>query len=206
MHGVLQLHTHHDIQPQETTASVATLVARARRGDVEAFTLLYRHFVPRIYDYVARRVDSRHSAEEVTQEVFYRAFRDIAGCRDDEAFAGWLFAIARHGVADAHRAGRVRTEPLNETYEFEDPDPTPEQIVLVRDQARLLADARARCLTTRDRDLLDLHLAGLTDQEIAVAQGRGYGAVRTAHWRLINRLRDCLQQLNHEQGGRHVAR
>jgi RNA polymerase sigma-70 factor (ECF subfamily) len=181
------------------------LVAGAKRGDVEAFTLLYRHFVARVYDYVARRVDSRHSAEEVTQEIFYRAYRDIAGCRDDHAFAGWLFAIVRNSVADAHRSGRSQAEPLDASYEIEDPDPTPEQIALARDQARLLAEARARCLTGRDRDLLDLHLAGLTDQEIATAQGRGYGAVRTAHWRLINRLRECFQRLNHEQGVRHVA-
>jgi hypothetical protein len=41
----------------------------------------------------------------------------------------------------------------------------------------------------------------LTDREIAVALNRRYGAVRTAHWRLLAKLRACFAHL----GGRHVA-
>jgi DNA-directed RNA polymerase specialized sigma24 family protein len=63
------------------------------------------------------------------------------------------------------------------------------------DARRTLLAARARCLSDRERELFDLLLTELNDKQIAAALGRSHGAVRTAHSRLLDKLRACLDRL-----------
>jgi RNA polymerase sigma-70 factor (ECF subfamily) len=182
-------------------ADIAELVAQAKLGDTAAFTQLYRRHVARVYDFAAWRLPDRHVAEEVTQDVFFRAFRGIAGCRDGAAFSGWLLGIARYVIADHYRASPPASGTLGGSFEREDPEPLPEEQVLQAERNDELRAARENCLSPSERDLFDLLLADLTDREIAVALNRRYGAVRTAHWRLLAKLRACFAHL----GGRHVA-
>jgi RNA polymerase sigma-70 factor (ECF subfamily) len=182
-------------------ADVAELVAQAQLGDTAAFTSLYRQYVARVYDYAAWRLADRHVAEEVTQEVFLRAFRGIAGCRDGASFGGWLLGIARFVIADHYRAAPPATVALDASLEREDSEPLPDEQVLQTERHTELRVARELCLSPSERELFDLLLADLTDREIAVALGRRYGAVRTAHWRLLAKLRACFAHL----GGCHVA-
>ncbi len=183
-------------------SEIAELVAQARLGDTAAFTQLYRSHVARVYDFAAWRLSDRHAAEEVTQEVFLRAFRGIASCRDGAAFSGWLLGIARFVIADHYRASLPATGALDESLDWEDPQLLPEEHILQTERTDELRAARENCLSPSERDLFDLLLADLTDREIAVALGRRYGAVRTAHWRLLAKLRACFDRL---RGGRYVA-
>jgi RNA polymerase sigma-70 factor (ECF subfamily) len=183
-------------------ADIAELVVQAKLGDTAAFTQLYRSHVARVYDFAAWRLPDRHVAEEVTQEVFFRAFRGIAGCRDGAAFRGWLLGIARFVIADHYRASPPVPGALDESFEREDPEPLPEAQVLQAERNDELRAAREHCLSPSERDLFDLLLADLTDREIAVALDRRYGAVRTAHWRLVAKLRAYFDRL---RGGRDVA-
>ncbi|HEU5430044.1 MAG TPA: sigma-70 family RNA polymerase sigma factor [Thermomicrobiales bacterium] len=169
----------------------AALVARARQGDATAFAALYRRYVDRVYAFAARRLTDRAAAEEATQETFARALAGLGRFRTDGAFAGWLFTIAGHVVLEHFRTKR-RGESPGEPIDLEDPDPTPEERLLRADAVAELEAARVRCLGQGERDLLDLLLADLTDNEIAAAIGRRPGAVRTARWRLLIKLRDCL--------------
>jgi RNA polymerase sigma-70 factor (ECF subfamily) len=186
---------------------IANLVAQAKHGDGEAFSNLYRLHVERVYDYAMRRLGERQAAEEVTQEIFFRAFRGVSGCRDEAAFAGWLFGIARFVIADTFRARGLRVESLDLAPDPEDRSLLPEEIVLQSERGEELRAARERCLSSTERELFDLLLADLTDREIAVALGRRAGAVRTAHWRLLMKLRTCfgIPATTKGNGGQHVA-
>ncbi len=177
------------------SAVVADLVARAKQGDGEAFGQLYDHYVGAVYAFIAARLSAREAAEDLTQAIFVNALQSLASCRDDAAFPGWLFAIARNMLTDHYRAGRVRADALDETVEVEDPAQTPEELVLQRDEMRILATARERCLSPAERDLFDLLLTDMNDKQIAQALGRTHGAVRTAHHRLMVKLRACLERL-----------
>ena len=180
---------------------VAALVSQAKRGDGEAFATLYRHYLPEVYGFVAARLADREAAEDATQSIFFRALQSLETCRDEAAFPGWLFAIARNMVTDRYRATRFRPEALEMTFDAEDPTPLPEEVAIQRDDARSLREAREHCLSDSERDLFDLLLTDLNDKQIAAALGRSHGAVRTAHWRLLIKLRACLQNLA-AQGGR----
>src|SRR5205823_3981684 len=81
------------------------LVEAAQRGSSKFGDLYERHF-ERVYDFVARRVQDRDAAEDVTAEVFHKA---LAGLRTYQwrgaPFGAWLIRIAANAVADRFRRG-----------------------------------------------------------------------------------------------------
>ena len=174
---------------------VALLVVRAKAGDGDAFAQLYRRYLDDVYAFVAARLSDRQAAEDATQTIFFRAMQSLPTCRDDAAFPGWLFAIARNVVTDTYRSHRSRSEPWDDALDPEDPGASPEEVAVQRDDARTLAVARERCLSAPERELFDLLLTDMNDKQIAQALGRTHGAVRTAHWRLLAKLRECLEKL-----------
>lgn len=187
------------------SAVVADLVLRAKAGDGEAFGQLYDRYLGEVYAFVAARLSDRQSAEDATQTIFMRALQSLASCRDEAAFAGWLFAIARNIVTDTYRGHRFRPEAWDETLDPEDLALTPEEVAVQREDARILQAAREHCLSSGEQELFDLLLTDLNDKQIAAALGRSHGAIRTAHYRLLHKLRDCLERLL-GPGGLHGAR
>lgn len=192
---VLQRHIPTDGPSPEDPGDDVVLAWQAKQGDGQAFALLYRRYVDRVYAYAAWRLASREAAEEATQQIFFRALRGLTGYRQDAAFAPWLFAIARNVVADVHRAQGRATVPLESALDVADSAPLPEEQAMQMMQRGELHLARDRCLSARERELFDLLLADLTQPEIARLLGRRQGAIRTAHWRLIGKLRKCLAGL-----------
>jgi RNA polymerase sigma-70 factor (ECF subfamily) len=170
----------------------AELVSRAKQGDTLAITDLYRRYLNRVYDFAALRLESQDAAEDATQTIFMRALASLPQCRDNAMFAGWLFAIARNVVNDSYRLRRYAVLSLDIALEVEDPAATPEDLAAAADWSIELADLRERCLNGQEREILDLRLQGLSDKEIAAALGRGYGAIRTAQYRMVLKLRKCM--------------
>jgi len=92
----------------------AALVDRAARGEVDAFEELYREHVGRIYLLCLRMCGDRSAADELTQEVFVRAWQKLGTFRGESAFSTWLHRVAVNTVLGARRStarreSRVRT-------------------------------------------------------------------------------------------------
>lgn len=84
-------------------------VARARRGDLDAFEDLVRAYQGDVYRFVLRLVRDRGLAEDVTQEAFLRAYRSLRRFRGGSKFSTWVYRIARNCAVDAiRRAARER--------------------------------------------------------------------------------------------------
>jgi RNA polymerase sigma-70 factor (ECF subfamily) len=141
--------------------SDARLVAQSKLGDAQAFALLYRRYVDRIYDYSRQRLATREDAEDATQATFMRALKSIGTCREGELFAGRLFAIARNVIYDSYASGRIRVVTLDDSPDIEDPGRSPEDEAEAADWVARLDQLRRDCLKHDDRDLLDLRLEGL---------------------------------------------
>ena len=87
------------------------LVVRART-DAEAFSELYDFYLPRVYGFVARRIDDRATAEEITAITFQRGLETIrSGTIRNDAFGGWLYRVAASAIVDRARRGE-RDLPL----------------------------------------------------------------------------------------------
>jgi RNA polymerase sigma-70 factor, ECF subfamily len=172
----------------ERAASDAELVARAR-ADRRAFAALYRRYADPVYRYCYRRLGARPAAEDATSAVFTRALASLPNYRDG-SFRGWLFTIAHRVVADHYRAERPAA-PLADAARLPDAAPSPEEAAVAGETGRTIRGLLA-ALPPDQRRLLELRLAGLTDAEIARVLGRSHGAVRTAQYRTLVRLRALL--------------
>jgi RNA polymerase sigma-70 factor (ECF subfamily) len=76
----------------------AQLVARARRGEVEAFNQLISRWEKRLYHYLLGILRNREDSLDVCQETFLKAYRSLGSLQDAEKFPHWLFRIA-HNLA-----------------------------------------------------------------------------------------------------------
>jgi RNA polymerase sigma-70 factor (ECF subfamily) len=175
--------------------ALVTLVARAKGGDREAYTQLYRRYLDDVYRFALVRLGNREAAEDAVQIIFVRVLTALPSCHENAAFVGWLFAIARNVVTDQLRTRRHQTDPIPDDALWADTGPGPEEEAMHGEARRFLLAAREKCLSAGERDLFDLLLTELNDKQIAAALGRSHGAVRTAHWRLLSKLRECLGPL-----------
>jgi RNA polymerase sigma-70 factor, ECF subfamily len=85
-------------------------VAQAAAGDRGAFERLYRHHVNRVFSLCARMVGDRARAEELTQDVFVRAWEKLHLFRGESSFATWLHRLTVNVVLNARKSdGRSRS-------------------------------------------------------------------------------------------------
>ncbi len=161
------------------------LVAASRRGDREAFGRLYRRHAPVVHAVLLVRVP-RSDVEDLVQEVFMAALRNLPALRDDGAFGPWLVTIARNRAATLHRRGRPAA-PLPEDG-GPDGGPGPGPSIEAREALEVL-----RGLPEAYRETLALRLVeGLSGLEISARTGLTPGSVRVNLHRGMRLLRERL--------------
>jgi RNA polymerase sigma-70 factor (ECF subfamily) len=84
------------------------LVEEARSGSAAAFATIVERYHERLYAVVVRIVHDRADAEEVTQETFLRAYRNLASFHLDSALYTWLYRIAVNAAVDLAKKRRRR--------------------------------------------------------------------------------------------------
>src|SRR5262245_35670419 len=87
------------------------LVERARRGDADAFAVLVERHHAAVHRAVRARLGDELDAQEVVQETFVRAWRELPGLREPARFAAWLGRIAQRRCHDARSRWRQPTFP-----------------------------------------------------------------------------------------------
>jgi RNA polymerase sigma-70 factor (ECF subfamily) len=175
--------------PVSSTDDDRQLVERAET-DPEAFAALYRKYVTDVFRYCYRKLQDRENAEDATSQIFLNAYRALPTLRG-KPFRPWLFSIAHNVVIDAYRRNNPMGASLDGMEDWADPAESPEGIAIEherRDVVRALLDQLPR----RDRDVMELRLAGLNGLEIAQTLHCSAGAVRTAHYRALERLRQLM--------------
>jgi RNA polymerase sigma-70 factor (ECF subfamily) len=99
-------------KPQEQDASrntqLALLVVKAQQGNGKAFEQLFARFQKEVYRMVYYRTRSQQDAEDLTQEVFIRAYKKISGLKEAGRFRTWLFSIAFNRIRDFYRKKRIQ--------------------------------------------------------------------------------------------------
>jgi RNA polymerase sigma-70 factor (ECF subfamily) len=80
------------------------LVERARSGQRPAFERLVQRYAGSLFVYVLSRVANRYTAEDVIQETFFVAYRDLHRLRSGDRFAGWIFGTADRLAARSRRS------------------------------------------------------------------------------------------------------
>ena len=117
------------------------LISRARSGDDEAFRLIFGRYGRPIISFIYDMVGRRDLAEELTQETFVRAYKNLKAQRDDTKLSTWLFGIAKNVARESLRYKHRETDRIG----FDD------------DRVLELSDGKL----PPDRELLDKELNGV---------------------------------------------
>lgn len=82
------------------------LVERVRRGDGDAFQLIFERYSRPIISFIYDMVGERGLAEDLTQETFVRAYKSLGLLRDEARLSTWLFGIAKNVARESLRGRR----------------------------------------------------------------------------------------------------
>jgi RNA polymerase sigma-70 factor (ECF subfamily) len=88
------------------------LITKAQGGDVKAFEDLVRLYQDKIFNIVVYRVKDRALAEDITQEIFIRVFKNINKFSFKSNFYTWLYTVANNVIKDSYKKYRSITESL----------------------------------------------------------------------------------------------
>lgn len=170
-----------------STAGSADAVREAQAGSVAAFERIYRDHSPRVYALCLRLAGDASRAEELTQDVFVRAWEKLSSFRGESAFSTWLHRLAVNEVLGRRRAdGRrgARVIYADDLTLFETPRATSEAEPLDLERAMAtLPDATRTVFVMHD-------VEGYTHEEIARLTGRAEGTSKT----LLHRARKMLRE------------
>ncbi|MEE8418654.1 MAG: sigma-70 family RNA polymerase sigma factor [Dehalococcoidales bacterium] len=171
---------------------VEKLVMGAINGQADAFGELYIVFVEKIYRYVFYHVNSKTFAEDITEEVFLKAWRAIKSCRGKEStFSSWLYRIAHNQMVDEIRKRQRR--PAVELENVENISDNSEGVEKNREQLEL-AGVIDRLPPNQRQVIILKFIEGLDNPEISRIMGKSEGAIRVLQMRGLSRLREELEK------------
>lgn len=164
------------------------LLNQALAYDTDALARIHDAYYPALFRYIAFRVGDRHTAEDLTSEVFTRFLGALRGDKPPQStLRGWLFGVAANVVSDYHRRSyRAPSAPLNE--ELVSPEAGPDEIAEGRVDRDDLRRAMAS-LTGEQQSVLALRFGQeLPIQTVAATLGKSEGAIKQLQARAIAAL------------------
>jgi len=190
---------------EKTSSELATLdddvlirLIALRRSD--ALSTLYDRYSRLVFSLALHVVGDRETAEEVTQDVFYRVWENAATYRSDQAkLTTWMTSITRYRSIDILRKRRVR--PERDSLDWEDTGldgstgllDSPEELTDLALQQRRVRLAIAALPPDQKEVLALAYFQGLSHSQISEKLGQPLGTVKTRIRLAMQRLRDLLK-------------
>lgn len=169
------------------------LVQRASQRDTEAFATLYEQHVNSVYRFVLFKVGDATLAEDLTSEVFSKAWESIERFRwRNLPFQHWLIKIGRNMVVDYWRANRRPISNIDGLFDMASKDPPPDERVATGLDVESLSRALAE-LPDDQRDVIILrYIEGYSHKEVGVVMGKSEVATRQIQVRALDRLKKIM--------------
>ena len=180
--------------------SDAVAVARARAGDQDAFRMLVERHSIRLFQLVYRMTGNEQDAEDMVQETFLRAYKQLNRFESRAGFGTWLHRIAANCSLDLLRKRKREDEPVDAVQlESEEPVPTlssqapPPDDQVFHLEVQQKVEAVLEQLTPMERTAFVLrHFEGRSIEEIARALGTGPSATKQSIFRAVQKMRRAL--------------
>lgn len=178
------------------------LIERAQRGDLSAFRQLVEQYKKNIY-YLALDLSGNHfDAEDISQEVFIRAFKSLAKFRGDAKLNTWLYRITVNCFIDSKRKKQIMTVSINKDAEedirlpesvmTDEHSPSPEEAAQASGIQAHIQQA-LDSLSPRERSVFVLrHYKDLPLKEIGKTLDIAEGTVKSLLFRAIQRMQKEL--------------
>jgi RNA polymerase sigma-70 factor (ECF subfamily) len=179
----------------------AAFVARARSGDSDAFRVLTERHGRALFRLAFRMTGNEQDAEDVVQESFLRAYRQLGKFDERATFGTWLYRIAANCSLDLVRSKKRRSEHIaHPDPEMEDPvvslpagDPNPERMALSSEVRERVAEAMNELSATERTAFVLRHFEGMCIEEVSRVLECQPGAAKHSVFRAVQKLRRALE-------------
>jgi RNA polymerase sigma-70 factor (ECF subfamily) len=173
------------------------LIARAQRGDTDAYTALVQQYEPLAFRAAYLIVRDEADAADVAQEAFLRAYRALGSFTLGQPFRPWLLRIVTNQALNRLQAAERRAR-MNERYtahvQLHDEAVSPERTAIEREQHERLMQA-VRRLSADEQTLITLrYFLELPESEVAQTLQVPVGTIKSRVHRTLNKLRDVIRR------------
>jgi RNA polymerase sigma-70 factor (ECF subfamily) len=185
----------------------AAFVAKARSGDADAFRVLVERHSRALFRLAFRMTGNESDAEDVVQESFLRAYRQLGKFDERASFGTWLYRIATNCSLDLVRSRKRRSEQMapadSEMDDLSrDPvlnlpalDPTPERSALSSEVRERVAEAMNDLSATERTAFVLRHFEGMCIEDVSRVLECQPGAAKHSVFRAVQKLRRALEPL-----------
>jgi RNA polymerase sigma-70 factor (ECF subfamily) len=191
----------HSLKNSRMELTDRAFVTRARAGDTAAFGALVERHGRSLFRLAYRMTGNEQDAEDVVQESFLRAYRQLAKFDERAGFGTWLYRIAANCSLDLVRMRKRRSEHLAPPQgEGDDPvlnlpsgAPTPERVALSSEVRGRMAEAMKDLSPTERAAFVLRHFEGMGIEEVSRVLECQPGAAKHSVFRAVQKLRRALE-------------
>jgi RNA polymerase sigma-70 factor (ECF subfamily) len=185
-------------KPTEPLPDERRLVEQAKSGDAEAFGQLYDACFDRVYRFIFFRVSDVPTAEDLTSQVFLKAWQNLGRYRPNGPILAWLYVIARNTVIDHYRTFK-QTVSLDEAAPLVAQDAKLDELVEFQSEMKSLQES-LQYLTEEQQEVLILKfIAEFDTDQIARRMGKSEGAIRALQMRALQALSKVMKKAEKEE-------
>jgi RNA polymerase sigma-70 factor (ECF subfamily) len=175
-------------------------VARARGGDSDAFRLLVDRHSRSIFRLAWRMTGSEQDAEDLVQETFLRAYRNLDSFQERANFGTWLYRIGVNCSLDWLRRRRPYEE-LDESVQSdsegsapvkESPEARPDRLILQMEVRERVKTALGDLSPMERAAFVLRHFEGMSIEEVSGALGLRSNAAKHSIFRAVRKMRRAL--------------
>ena len=173
------------------------IIARARRGDADAFEQLVVSYRDQVFRLALRMCGSEADADEVAQEAFLSAWKALPNFRGESQFSTWLYQLTTHAAIDLMRREKRQIAAADITeVSAADPAPSPQQQAEQSEQREIVRDAILQ-LAPEQREVVVLRfMEELSYEEIGAVLKLPPGTVKSR----LNRAKAQLKEILSKSG------
>jgi RNA polymerase sigma-70 factor (ECF subfamily) len=179
--------------PLDGPDALSGVLEAARLGDLTAFETLMRRHERLVLVTALRLLGKMEDAQDASQEVFLRLYRNLGKVQASQNIAGWLYRVTVNVCHDVHRR-RPDETPMDETAEPVSRGADPQQAVTRQEQEKVL-ELSLRFLSHKERAALVLRdLEGLSTEEVARILGTSQATVRSQIFKARIKVKDFVER------------
>lgn len=164
------------------------LVIRAKKGDIDAFCILYDNYKRKLFNYAYYKLGNSEDAEDILQDCMLTAFERLGKLKNPKAFSSWLYTILYHGCMSAikeqiKQRNNSDIENYKNTLSYDN----------TADVERVELKQALNILSEDDKNIVLLSVVvGLNSKEIAKITGFTAGNVRQRLSRSLSKMKRYL--------------
>ena len=181
------------------------LIQRILSGDDSAFNILVQKYQKGVHALAWRKIGDFHYAEEITQDTFLQAYKNLSTLSNPDQFAGWLYVIANRLCIDWKRRQKFVTQSLQEVSMKEIEESAYARYILEKQETESrerryeIVERILKRLPESERTVVTLHYLGeMTAKEIGKFLGVSVGTIDSRLHRARKRLKNTEERLVQE--------